>query len=71
LSIGVIFIAEPYNITTAMISFVIIGIITWCLSLLGFFIGKKFGKLLKNSAPIIGGIVLILIGLKIFIPSVI
>ncbi|MDE6471649.1 MAG: manganese efflux pump MntP family protein [Clostridia bacterium] len=71
LSIGVIFIAEPYNITTAMISFVIIGIITWGLSLLGFFIGKKFGKLLKNSAPIIGGIVLILIGLKIFIPSVI
>ncbi len=71
LSVGVLFIADPYNITTAMISFALIGIITWGLSLIGFFIGKKFGKLLKNSAPIIGGIVLILIGLKIFIPSVV
>ena len=71
LSVGVVFLAAPYNLTSAMISFVIIGIITWGLSLLGFFIGKRFGKLLKNAAPIIGGVVLILVGLKIFIPSVI
>ena len=71
LSIGVVFIAPPYNLTSAMISFLIIGLITWGLSLVGFFIGKKFGKLLKNAAPIIGGAVLILVGLKIFIPSVI
>ena len=61
LSVGVVFLASPYNLTSAMISFVIIGLITWGLSLLGFFIGKKFGKLLKNAAPIIGGIVLILV----------
>ena len=71
LSVGVIVLTEPYDLATAMISFVMIGIITWGLSLLGFFIGKKFGKLLKNAAPIVGGIVLILVGLKIFIPSVI
>lgn len=71
LSVGVLFIADPYNLTSSMISFVMIGLITWGLSLIGFFIGKKFGKLLKNAAPIIGGVVLIIVGLKIFIPSVI
>ncbi|MDE6372646.1 MAG: manganese efflux pump MntP family protein [Clostridia bacterium] len=69
LSIGVLFIAD--NISSALLSFGIIGIITWGLSLIAFFIGKKFGKIMKNAAPIIGGIVLILVGLKIFIPSVI
>lgn len=69
LSVGVIFIAD--GISKAMTSFSIIGIITWGLSLLGYFIGKKFGKLLKSAAPIVGGAVLILVGLKIFIPSVI
>ena len=69
LSVGVLFIAD--NISTALLSFGIIGIVTWALSLIAFFIGKKFGKLLKTAAPIIGGVVLILVGLKIFIPSVI
>ena len=71
LSVGVVFLADPYNLTSAMISFALIGVITWGLSLIGFFIGKKFGKLLKTAAPIIGGVVLILVGLKIFLPSVI
>ena len=69
LSVGVLFIAD--GISSALLSFGIIGIITWALSLVAFFIGKKFGKLLKTAAPIIGGVVLILVGLKIFIPSVI
>ncbi len=69
LSVGVLFLAE--DISSAALSFGIIGIITWAMSLIAFFIGKKFGNLLKDAAPIIGGIVLIAVGLKIFIPSVI
>jgi len=44
-----------------------IGITTFILSIFSFFIGKQFGSLFKNKAEIFGGIILILIGLKIFI----
>jgi len=45
----------------------IIGIITFILSFLGVIIGKKFGHLFQGSIEIIGGIILIIIGLKILI----
>lgn len=45
----------------------IIGIITFICCMIGAFIGKKFGSLLKEKAEILGGIILIGIGLKIFI----
>ncbi|MDF2906348.1 MAG: hypothetical protein K0R34_1669 [Herbinix sp.] len=47
----------------------IIGLITFVLCILGVFIGKKFGSLLGLRAKLIGGIVLIMIGLKIFIEN--
>ena len=34
--------------------------------LLGLLIGKRFGKLLERRATLIGGIILILMGTKIF-----
>ncbi|MGY0373124.1 manganese efflux pump MntP [Clostridium sp. JNZ J1-5] len=46
-------------------SAVIIGIITFVICFIGVIVGKKFGYVLKNHAEIIGGIILILIGLKI------
>jgi len=46
-------------------SIFIIGIITFIICFIGVLIGKKCGALLKNNAEIIGGIVLIIIGLKI------
>ncbi|MDE6758848.1 MAG: manganese efflux pump MntP family protein [Clostridia bacterium] len=67
LSVGVLYIAE--GIGKALISFSIIGGITVALTFAAFFIGKKFGALLKNKACIVGGIILILIGLEIFIES--
>ena len=50
-------------------SFSIIGAITVALTFIAFFIGKKFGAWLKNKAAILGGIILIVIGLEIFIES--
>lgn len=46
---------------------VIIGVITFLLSAIGVFIGKKFGCLFQKQAEIFGGVALILIGIKICI----
>ena len=68
LSVGVLFIEK--SVGEAMLSFGIIGIITFAMSFICYLIGKKFCGWLKNKAAIVGGIVLILVGLKIFLPSV-
>ncbi len=44
----------------------IIGITTFLISAIGIFFGKKFGDILGNKSTIAGGIILILIALKIF-----
>lgn len=64
LAVGVSLASLKVNILYSVIS---IGIITAILSVIGVFIGKKFGDLLNNKASILGGIILIGIGLKIFI----
>ena len=46
---------------------IIIGIITFLLSFLGVYIGKRFGRILKNRIEILGGLILIIIGLKILL----
>ncbi|MCF7792994.1 MAG: manganese efflux pump MntP family protein [Candidatus Cloacimonetes bacterium] len=46
---------------------IIIGIVTFILSLLGVYIGGKFGSLFENKIELIGGLVLIGIGIKILI----
>lgn len=50
-----------------IVPIVTIGIITFVISYIGVLIGDKCGPLLKNYAELIGGIILILIGLNIFI----
>lgn len=45
----------------------IIGVITFVLLIIGVKIGNEFGNKLKNRAELIGGIILILIGLKILL----
>lgn len=44
----------------------IIGLTTFLISLCGVYLGKKFGNILGNKSTITGGIILILIALKIF-----
>jgi putative Mn2+ efflux pump MntP len=46
---------------------VIIGFVTFVISLSGCYIGRKFGGIIKNKVEIGGGIILILIGLKILV----
>lgn len=50
-----------------ILSTILIGIITFTLSFLGVFIGNKFGCKYKSTAELCGGIILILIGIKILI----
>jgi len=44
---------------------IIIGFVTFILSFLGFYIGKKIGHLFERKIEIIGGFILIAIGFKI------
>lgn len=62
-SIGFTFAEENFNQVLGYVC--VIGSITCILSCIGFFIGKKFGMKLGFTAEILGGILLILLGLKI------
>ncbi len=65
LIVGVSFAALPdVNIWTAVS---LIGLTTFVISLAGVFFGKKFGQLLGSRAEILGGVILVAIGLKVFI----
>lgn len=55
------------TITLLLLSVGIIGIITFLLCMIGVYIGKKFGRLCSPITEILGGVVLIGIGVKIFI----
>ncbi|MBD3653198.1 manganese efflux pump MntP family protein [Kangiella sp.] len=47
------------------IACVIIGVITMVMSTLGVFIGKRSGTWLESKAELLGGVILILIGIKL------
>lgn len=53
-----------------LIPVIIIGVTTFIVSLSGIYMGKKAGKSIAGKAEIIGGIILIGIGLKIFIEHI-
>lgn len=64
LAVGVTFAFFEANI---FISSLIIGIIIFVLAIVGVVIGKKFGGKLGNKAELLGGVILILIGVKILL----
>lgn len=68
LSVG--FTIAEYNFVMALICVIIIMVVTYVICFGGLIIGKKFGTRLSNKATIMGGIILILIGLEIFITGV-
>lgn len=55
------------TIPLMLLSIGIIGMITFVICLIGVYIGKKFGILCSSKAEVVGGIVLIGIGAKIFV----
>lgn len=58
---------SSYNIQSAIIASVVIGAVTFIICEIGANIGHKVGKILTNNAKIYGGIILILIGLRIYL----
>jgi len=59
-----------YDLLMAVVCAAIIAVVTFIICLIGLKIGKKFGTKLSNKATILGGVILIVIGLEIFITGV-
>lgn len=68
LSIG--FTIAGYDLLMAIVANAVIGAVTYAVCLVGILIGRKFGTRLSGKAQILGGIILIVIGLEIFITGV-
>lgn len=60
-----------YNAVSALVSSLIIAVVTFIICMVGLLIGKKAGCCLANKAGILGGSILIIIGLEIFITGII
>ncbi len=68
LSVG--FTIADYSLLRAFAASLIIGTVTLVICLLGLFFGKKIGGKFVSTATIIGGVILILIGIEIFIKGI-
>lgn len=68
LSVG--FTIALYNLITAFVAALIISIVTFISCMAGLVIGKQFGTKLSDKAQILGGIILIIIGIEIFITGI-
>ncbi len=68
LSIGFVYLNS--TIPQALLIFSVIGVVTFLLSLLTTFLGKKIGKWLVRWAGLIAGLVFIGIGLKILLEGI-
>lgn len=64
LAVGITFAFLSVNIWSAIS---IIGVTTFILSLIGVVIGNKFGSKYKSKAELVGGIILVLMGIKILL----
>lgn len=69
LSVG--FTIANYKLPMALICALIIAAVTFIICMFGLSIGKKFGTKLSGKAGILGGVILIVIGIEIFINGVI
>lgn len=65
LSVG--FTISEYSFLQAFASSLIIGIVTLVICLIGLIFGKKIGNRFSSIATIIGGVILILIGVEVFV----
>ena len=67
LSVG--FTLAEYELPSALTASLIIGAVTFAICLFGLWIGKRFGGIFKH-AEIVGGVILILIGIEIFVKNI-
>ena len=68
LSVG--FTISEYGFSQAICSSLIIGVVTFAICIAGLHFGRKLGTLLAGKASILGGIILIVIGLEIWVRGV-
>ena len=68
LSVG--FTTASYNAAQALVSSLIIGVVTLAICMAGLRIGRRLGEMLAGKASILGGVILIAIGLEIWIRGV-
>ena len=64
LAVGIIFALFEVNVLLAV---TIIGLITFIISIIGVKIGNRFGDKYQSKAELMGGIILILLGIKILL----
>ena len=64
LAVGITFAFFNVNLLLAI---TLIGIITFALSVIGTKIGNRFGDKYENNAEFLGGVILILLGIKILL----
>lgn len=67
LSVG--FTIAEYELLHALAASLIIGAVTFVICLAGLWIGRRFGGIFKH-AEVIGGVILIIIGIEIFVKNV-
>lgn len=67
-AVGVGFAASAMSVFDIFYSVGLIGIITYLLSMYAIHIGKRFGNMLGSKAEILGGIILVIIGIKSLLP---
>lgn len=70
LAVGVSFAAVMGGTMEMVRAVLIIALTTFCFSAVGIAIGKKSGDFLGSKAQIVGGLILIAIGVKIFVEHV-
>ena len=68
LSVG--FTIADYSLKRAFAASLIIGVVTLVICLIGLIFGRKIGEKISGTATIIGGIILIVIGIEIFVKGV-
>ena len=67
LSVG--FTTSSYTFSSALTASLIIGITTFVMCIAGIYLGKHFGRYLASKAGFVGGAILIIMGIEIFISS--
>lgn len=68
LSVG--FTIADYNFIRAFTASVIIAAVTFAVCMCGLMLGKTFGTKLSDKAQILGGVILIVIGIEVFVSGV-
>ncbi|MBR2011022.1 MAG: manganese efflux pump [Clostridia bacterium] len=69
LSVG--FTIAEYNVWQALLAVTLIAAVTFLICMCGVLIGKKFGAGLSGKATILGGSILVVIGIYIFIKGIV